>query len=219
MPPRRRILPSLARPATPGRRGARRRRLRPQRQPGLARAWPGAATCAPSRSTAAACTSWTSGPAARPPVLFVHGLGGRWQNWLENDPAARRAAPRRRARPAGLRPLAAAAQPISIAGYAAASSALCDLLELESRGRRRQLDGRRRRRRAGAALPRSASSGSCCVSAAAVSIARLQPGSRRGAAGGARAHAARHARGHARAHSAAAAPATSRSRRSCATRR
>ena len=48
--------------------------------------------------------------ATREPIVFVHGLGGQWQNWLENMP---RAAQERRviaARPARLRPVADAAR-------------------------------------------------------------------------------------------------------------
>src|SRR3954454_885942 len=46
------------------------------------------------------------GPGDHPPVVFVHGLGGQWQNWLENIP---RAAQERRGgahRPPRLRPSA-----------------------------------------------------------------------------------------------------------------
>ena len=38
--------------------------------------------------------------------MFVHGLSGCWANWLEQLPVFAARAPRRRARPAGLRPLA-----------------------------------------------------------------------------------------------------------------
>ena len=43
-----------------------------------------------SRSTAPRCTTSTWASAKRPPVVFVHGLGGCWQNWLENLPAIAR---------------------------------------------------------------------------------------------------------------------------------
>jgi pimeloyl-ACP methyl ester carboxylesterase len=66
------------------------------------------------------------------PVLFVHGLGGRWQSWIETLPhvaAARRAVafdlP-------GFGRSQLPIEPISIDGYAAVIERLCDLLELES---------------------------------------------------------------------------------------
>ena len=40
-----------------------------------------------------------------PPLLFLHGLGGLWQNWLLNIPAFMDSLPRDRAGPAGLRRL------------------------------------------------------------------------------------------------------------------
>ncbi len=39
------------------------------------------------------------------PIVFVHGLAGQWQNWLENVPRFAQIAARRGRRPAGLRPL------------------------------------------------------------------------------------------------------------------
>jgi pimeloyl-ACP methyl ester carboxylesterase len=72
------------------------------------------------------------GPADGPPLLLVHGLGGRWQNWLETIP---RVARRRRVVAVDLPgfgrsqlPLA----PISIAAYANTVNRVCDLLELEA---------------------------------------------------------------------------------------
>ncbi|HEX4035953.1 MAG TPA: alpha/beta fold hydrolase [Solirubrobacteraceae bacterium] len=71
-----------------------------------------------------------SGPAA--PVLFVHGLGGRWQNWLENIPRLARS---RRVVAIDLPGFGRSQLPrreISLAGYAEAIERVCDLLEIES---------------------------------------------------------------------------------------
>src|SRR3954447_16713432 len=68
----------------------------------------------------------------RPPLLFIHGLGGLWQNWLLNVPAFmgshRVIAPDlpgfgRSEMPAGR---------ISIQGYGRVVDALCDELEIEA---------------------------------------------------------------------------------------
>jgi pimeloyl-ACP methyl ester carboxylesterase len=68
--------------------------------------------------------------AARPPVVFVHGLGGQWQNWIENLP--RTALERRVLAPDlpgfGLSPVPS--EPISISVYARVVEALCAELEL-----------------------------------------------------------------------------------------
>jgi pimeloyl-ACP methyl ester carboxylesterase len=72
------------------------------------------------------------GSGAGPPVLFVHGLGGRWQNWLENIP---RIAARRRVVAFDLPGFGRSQLPtaaISIPHYAAVLERLCELLELES---------------------------------------------------------------------------------------
>jgi pimeloyl-ACP methyl ester carboxylesterase len=72
------------------------------------------------------------GSGAGPPVLFVHGLGGRWQNWLENIP---RIAARRRVVAFDLPGFGRSQLPtaaISISRYAAVLERLCELLELES---------------------------------------------------------------------------------------
>jgi pimeloyl-ACP methyl ester carboxylesterase len=72
------------------------------------------------------------GSGAGPPVLFVHGLGGRWQNWLENIP---RIAARRRVVAFDLPGFGRSqlpTAPISISLYAAVLERLCELLELES---------------------------------------------------------------------------------------
>ena len=131
MPPRRRILPSLARPAT------------------LAAALRAGADYGVSDQPDWRALSWRShlravtidgrrvhvvdiGSGPGPPVLFVHGLGGRWQNWLENIP---RLAARRRVVAFDLPGFGRSQLPtaaISIPRYAAALDRLCELLDLES---------------------------------------------------------------------------------------
>ncbi|HEY7965881.1 MAG TPA: alpha/beta fold hydrolase [Solirubrobacteraceae bacterium] len=72
------------------------------------------------------------GSAPGTPLLLVHGLGGRWQNWLENIPRLARA---RRVVALDLPGFGRSQLPrgeISIAGYAAAIQHACDLLEIES---------------------------------------------------------------------------------------
>jgi pimeloyl-ACP methyl ester carboxylesterase len=67
-----------------------------------------------------------------PPILLVHGLGGRWQNWLENIP---RLAREHRVVAVDLPGFGHSQLPvaeISIAGYATALERVIDLLELES---------------------------------------------------------------------------------------
>ena len=64
------------------------------------------------------------------PIVFVHGLAGQWQNWLENIP---RAAQERRVIAMdlpgfGLSPMPR--DPISIPGYGRCVEAICDRLEL-----------------------------------------------------------------------------------------
>ncbi|MFN8546340.1 MAG: alpha/beta fold hydrolase, partial [Candidatus Binatia bacterium] len=64
------------------------------------------------------------------PVVFVHGLGGSWQNWLENVPAVART---RRAIAVDLPGFGWSEPPagnISISGFADAVEALCDHLDL-----------------------------------------------------------------------------------------
>ncbi|HEX2703259.1 MAG TPA: alpha/beta fold hydrolase, partial [Solirubrobacteraceae bacterium] len=72
------------------------------------------------------------GSGAGAPILLVHGLGGRWQNWIENIP---RLATHRRVVAVDL-PGFGRSQlpvgPISIAGYARTLDRVCDLLELEA---------------------------------------------------------------------------------------
>jgi pimeloyl-ACP methyl ester carboxylesterase len=65
------------------------------------------------------------------PVVFVHGLGGCWQNWLENIPRA--AAEGRRAIAVDLPGFGFSEMPseeISISGYGRVVNALCDELDL-----------------------------------------------------------------------------------------
>jgi pimeloyl-ACP methyl ester carboxylesterase len=66
------------------------------------------------------------------PVLFVHGLGGRWQNWLENIP---RIAARRRVVALDLPGFGRSqmpTEPPSIPHYADVVEQLCDRLELDA---------------------------------------------------------------------------------------
>ena len=97
-----------------------------------------------------------------PPILFVHGLGGCWQNWLENMPALAELG--HRAIAVDLPGFGSSPMPpweISIPAYGRFLDAFCP--RAGNRGVRpgRQLDGRLRRRRGGDRRPRAASSGSC----------------------------------------------------------
>jgi pimeloyl-ACP methyl ester carboxylesterase len=72
------------------------------------------------------------GSGANPPILLVHGLGGRWQNWIENIP---RLAQQHRVVALDLPGFGRSqlpVEPISIAGYARTLDRVCDLLELEA---------------------------------------------------------------------------------------
>ena len=65
-----------------------------------------------------------------PPIVFVHGLGGRWQNWLENIP---RAALERRVLALDLPGFGASDMPrdgITIPGYGRCVEEFCERLEL-----------------------------------------------------------------------------------------
>ncbi len=65
-------------------------------------------------------------------VLFVHGLGGSWQNWLENIPATAAAGYRAIALDLpGFGRSQMPAEPISITGFARAADGLCDVLGLD----------------------------------------------------------------------------------------
>jgi pimeloyl-ACP methyl ester carboxylesterase len=71
------------------------------------------------------------GSGEREPIVFVHGLGGQWQNWLENVP---RAAQERRVIALdlpgfGLSPMPR--DPITISGYGRTVAALADRLGLD----------------------------------------------------------------------------------------
>ena len=71
------------------------------------------------------------GSATAAPILLVHGLGGRWQNWLENIP---RLAQEHRVVALDLPGFGRSQMPvapISIDGYARTLDRVCDLLELE----------------------------------------------------------------------------------------
>ena len=67
-----------------------------------------------------------------PPLLFVHGLSGRWQNWLENIPHFART---RRVIAVDLPGFGASPmprEPISIPGYARFLERLCDALSIDA---------------------------------------------------------------------------------------
>ncbi len=70
------------------------------------------------------------GSGSREPIVFVHGLAGQWQNWLENIP---RAAQERRVIALDLPGFGQSEQPrdeTTISGYGRAVEALCDRLGL-----------------------------------------------------------------------------------------
>jgi pimeloyl-ACP methyl ester carboxylesterase len=70
------------------------------------------------------------GSGEREPIVFVHGLGGQWQNWLENLP---RAAQERRVIALDLPGFGLSPMPrgeITISGYGRTVEALCDRLGL-----------------------------------------------------------------------------------------
>jgi pimeloyl-ACP methyl ester carboxylesterase len=70
------------------------------------------------------------GSGDRDPVVFVHGLGGQWQNWLENIP---RAAEERRVIAVDLPGFGLSPMPrdkITISGYGRTVNALCEQLGL-----------------------------------------------------------------------------------------
>jgi pimeloyl-ACP methyl ester carboxylesterase len=71
------------------------------------------------------------GSGDRHPIVFVHGLGGQWQNWLENIP---RAAQERRVIAVDLPGFGLSPMPrdkITIPGYGRTVNALCDRLGLD----------------------------------------------------------------------------------------
>jgi pimeloyl-ACP methyl ester carboxylesterase len=70
------------------------------------------------------------GSGEREPIVFVHGLGGQWQNWLQNIP---RAARERRVVALDLPGFGLSAMPrdeITISGYGRVVDTLCDRLGL-----------------------------------------------------------------------------------------
>jgi pimeloyl-ACP methyl ester carboxylesterase len=131
MPPRRRIIPSSARPATLASAARAAAEYGLSDQPDWRSvAWRGHLRAVTIDTRRVHVVSLGSG--ADPPVVFVHGLGGRWQNWLENIP---RIAGRRRVVALDLPGFGRSQMPtatISISYYAAVIDRLCDLLELES---------------------------------------------------------------------------------------
>ena len=112
------------------------------------------------RSTGGPRTSSRS--ASGPPLVFVHGLSGSWQNWLEQH--ARVHATTTACIAVDLPGFGESPMPrekITISGYGRWLDALLDELDIEARRGRRQLDGRLHRRRDGDQVPARASSGSC----------------------------------------------------------
>jgi pyruvate dehydrogenase E2 component (dihydrolipoamide acetyltransferase) len=84
-----------------------------------------------TEDVAGARVSFADLGSGEPAVVFVHGLGGQWRNWLANLPAV---APHRRAIALDLPGFGSSAMPperISIPGYARVVDALCDRLGLE----------------------------------------------------------------------------------------
>jgi pimeloyl-ACP methyl ester carboxylesterase len=69
-----------------------------------------------------------SGPA----LLFVHGLAGCWQNWLENIPVLARSYRVIAVDLPGFGESEMPSRPITISGYARTLDALCDTLELDT---------------------------------------------------------------------------------------
>jgi pimeloyl-ACP methyl ester carboxylesterase len=72
------------------------------------------------------------GSGEREPVVFVHGLGGQWQNWFENLP---RAALERRVLALDLPGFGESPEPrerITIGGYGRTLNSFCDRLQVES---------------------------------------------------------------------------------------
>jgi len=85
-----------------------------------------------ARLSAGEMTYVELGEGAAPPIVFVHGLGGSWQNWLENLP---RAAQERRVIAVDLPGFGTSPMPteeISISLYARLVKELLELLGIES---------------------------------------------------------------------------------------
>ena len=99
--------------------------------------------------------------ATGPPLLFVHGLSGLWQNWLLNIPAFMGDAPLRRARPARLRRVRDAAREDLDQGLRETLERSATASASSRPGRDRQLDGRLRRPPSSRSRSRRASTSSC----------------------------------------------------------
>ena len=131
MPPRKRIIPSSARPATIAQAARAGSDYGVSDQPD----WRSVAWRSHLRAVtidARRVHVVDIGSGAGAPVVFIHGLGGRWQNWLENIP---RIAERRRVIAFDLPGFGRSqlpTAPISIPRYAAVLDRLCELLDLES---------------------------------------------------------------------------------------
>ena len=96
-----------------------------------------------------------------PPLVFVHGLAGSWQNWLEQLPVF---APAHRvvgARPPGFGHSPMPREQISISGYARLARRAARRARDRRRRGRRQLDGRLHRRGAGDRLAAARASAWC----------------------------------------------------------
>ncbi len=131
MPPRRHVIPSHARPATLGAAGRADAEYGRSDIPD----WRSVPWRASLRAVTIAgrrvhLVDVGRGPGT--PVLFLHGLGGRWQNWLEN---IARTARHRRVIAFDLPGFGRSQPPtgdVSIPRYAHIVEALCDALELDS---------------------------------------------------------------------------------------
>jgi pimeloyl-ACP methyl ester carboxylesterase len=71
---------------------------------------------------------------AGPPLLLVHGLAGRWQNWLENIPHFARTHRVIGVDLPGFGASPLPREPISIAGYARFLEGVCDVLSIDAAG-------------------------------------------------------------------------------------
>jgi pimeloyl-ACP methyl ester carboxylesterase len=98
---------------------------------GPPRAGPSLPAAAPAEPPLAAAPG-DPPPAAGPPIIFIHGLGGLWQNWLLNIPAFMG---RHRVLAPDLPGFGRSEMPngrISIQGFARVIDALCDALDVEA---------------------------------------------------------------------------------------
>jgi pimeloyl-ACP methyl ester carboxylesterase len=131
MPARRRILPSTARPATLGAAGrAERDYGRSDRPDWRTVDWRKHLRAVTVEGRRVHLVDIGRGSGA--PIVLLHGLGGRWQNWLENVPRLSRS---RRVVAFDLPGFGRSQLPrgeISLAGYTATFERICDLLEIDS---------------------------------------------------------------------------------------